>query len=219
MTYRPTILDVGFRGLVNNASLETFQSTTLATEGRAIGTTLNGALGDFVPEMVGGIVDFFDNAAMLIVGYSDPFLLHLAQPFERPLNRMRICYGATQLTASGIGCRHIVVTNLQTTGSFTTQNVTINGTLHVVGGTTLSQLSTTHDTTIAGGLSVTGTSGATITHALTVNGALDLPSVINTKGAILVSTGTSLTQLLPGTNGQILVADSTTPTGLRWADP
>ena len=48
-------------------------------------------------------------------------------------------------------------------------------------------------------------------------GAVRNPVVANIKGGLITSNGTTVSALSPGTNGQSLVADSATATGLKWA--
>ena len=67
-----------------------------------------------------------------------------------------------------------------------------------------------------------GLTGGTITNSgtLALNAACVIPpNAFNTRGSILVGTGVgSYTALSPGTNGQVLMACSTSvPTGVRWA--
>lgn len=51
------------------------------------------------------------------------------------------------------------------------------------------------------------------------SGGSDLQNIIDTKGDLLVGTGLHTATRLPvGTDGQILISDSTAATGLRWID-
>lgn len=54
------------------------------------------------------------------------------------------------------------------------------------------------------------------TGSTTVIGAFNLLSPLNTKGDVLTFNGTDNVRLAVGTNGQVLSADSTTATGLKW---
>jgi hypothetical protein len=104
-----------------------------------------------------------------------------------------------------------------------------SGTLSATGGTgTVTSVGFSTGTT---GLSVTGspiTSSGTITLAGTLaiaNGgtgqtdaapAFDALAPTTTKGDLIVNTGTDNVRLPVGTNGQILVADSSTTEGVKW---
>jgi len=75
-------------------------------------------------------------------------------------------------------------------------------------------------TSVAAGTGLTGggTSGA-VTLALDST-AVIAPSIATTKGDLLAATAAStIARLGVGTNGQILTADSTAATGIKWATP
>ena len=77
----------------------------------------------------------------------------------------------------------------------------------------------------AGSTAITHASGATVRHVLTSD---DLnffktaiqPSTATAKGDLLAATGSGVvTRLAVGTNTQVLTADSTQATGIKWATP
>lgn len=79
----------------------------------------------------------------------------------------------------------------------------------------------------AGTTDIAHTSGATVRHVLTSLELTDFETVksnyiskttVNAKGDILAATADdTVTRLAVGSNGQVLTADSTTATGIKWA--
>lgn len=94
----------------------------------------------------------------------------------------------------------------------------------VTAGTGLSGGGTSGDVTLSIDTSVTAnlTSVQTLTNKTLTSPVLTTPSIstIDAKGDLLVGTAdNTIGRLAVGTNNQILVADSTTGTGLKWATP
>lgn len=121
------------------------------------------------------------------------------------------CFGPQSVYGNVTNTGLTTLANTIVSGNLTANNgIVSNGTIAVTGG----NFSTTDGNFVTSNGSVQANVGQFNT--LTVNGTINFPNILNTVGGLITYNGVGLTQLVPGTPGQFLMADPTSPYGLRW---
>jgi len=167
----------------------------------------------------GHLCDVDDNGLDLFCGGNNPQLMANGGISSTSISTTVINFeGVTATSVLGAGGNFIVsgTTSVSASNAGTIKFATAGSERVVIDGNGrvgIGEISPTVELEVPGTISATGIS----TTSLHIN-SFPVPGLAPVKGRIIVGNGTSWTNVGLGTDGQVLTADSSQPSGIRWTD-
>jgi hypothetical protein len=166
---QPTIdFDVKINGFLEISELITIGSVRQNTILSQIGTMVIGTLGDFIPAMQGGVIQYADNTTAFIVAFINSFSLTVSPSQTKSQQTTVITFGGLQLDKSGASVNNVNTTNLITV---TLSATNINAFNDITAGNNITAAGALNSTT----LNITG--NATVGGSVTIVGPVNVTSI------------------------------------------
>jgi len=164
--------NIGIYGAQRNAGAMSTGTTTTSVMASADTGILTSMDGSFVPQMVGGVIEFVDRTTAIILQYNSANVVMISKSGVYETQKIIIVYNGTQMCVDGIGTNNLVANSIRA-NILNLQSVNVTGDVNIGNNLTVGG-----NTTIAGDLAVDGESAfgdnMTITGNLTAAGHLTI---------------------------------------------